>query len=145
MKSRTLPEALTSYDIKNERAEDDFYYFTFHGYIIKLNTDGNIVYYNEVDFPYNFSLHKTDEGESYYSYGAAANENDKIEGVGYQTIDYVIMNEAYEIIDSVESLVANEDIKENPLENHEFVLIDVGHYLVNSYYHEEVSNITEFI
>lgn len=58
--------------------------------------------------------------------GATANENDKIEGFGYQAVDYFIMNEAYKIIDSEESLVANEKIKENPLENHEFVFIDVS-------------------
>src|SRR5699024_6474684 len=138
---KTLPETLSNYDYENNGAEDGFYYFTYDSYIVKLSTDGEIVYYNDVGFPFNFTMHKTEDGNKYYCYGFRTNTNNKIDEIGYQPVKAVIMDESYKIVDEVESILPTDKLNVNPLDSHEFIFIDLGHYIVSSYYPEEVFNI----
>src|SRR5699024_10287727 len=138
---RTLPEGMEGYDYENNGAEDGYYYFTYESYIVKLNTDGEVVYYKDVGLSYDFKLNKTEDGDIYYSYLVKANNQDKISNIGYQTTKAVIMDENYNVVDEVESLVPTDKLDASPLENHELIVLDLHHYIISSYYPKEVNNI----
>jgi len=142
---RTLPETLANYDYENNGAEDGYYYFSYSSYLVKMSTDGQIAYYNDVGPSYNFKLNKNEDGEVYYTYQVKANANDDIDDIGSTPVKAVVMDENYNVIDEVESIIPNKDVDPNPLDMHEFVFIDVGHYIINAYYRDEVFNIPEDI
>lgn len=140
-KIRTLPKEMEDYDYENNGAEDGYYYFTYDSYIVKLNTDGEVVYYKDVGKAFDFKLNKTEDGDIYYSYLVQNNAQEYVEGIGYKTTKAVIMDEQYNVVDEVESLVPTDQIDATPLESHELVVQDLHHYIISSYYPKEVNNI----
>ncbi|GGK01650.1 hypothetical protein GCM10007063_24970 [Lentibacillus kapialis] len=138
---RTMPEEMEGYDYENNGAEDGYYYFTYESHIVKLNTDGEIVYYKDVGKAYDFKLNKTENGDIYYSYLVQNNGQEEVDGIGYKTTKAVIMDENYNVVDEVESLIPNKEVDANPLENHELIVLDLHHYIISSYYPKEVNNI----
>ncbi|MFB9974867.1 hypothetical protein FPQ10_11720 [Allobacillus sp. SKP2-8] len=137
----TLPKYLSEYKYENNGATDGFYYFTYEDYIVKLSTNGEIVYYNKVGSAYDFKANKTKDGEIYYTYMVVTNTQEKIPGIGYSTTKAVIMDENYNVVDEVRSIIETDKVHKTPLENHDFLFIDLGHYIVSSYYPEKVDNI----
>ncbi|WP_164667637.1 arylsulfotransferase family protein [Virgibacillus doumboii] len=140
---KTLPDFLSDYEYENNGASDGFYYFSYGDYIVKLSTNGQIVYYKNVGtaFSFDFKLNKTDEGEIYYSYLVRNNGHEKVPGIGYHPTKAVVMDADYNVVDEVESIKSTNLVSTNPLESHEFVFIELGHYIISSYYPEEVNNI----
>ncbi len=140
---RTLPEGLQGYRIENNGAEDGYYYFSYGNYIVKLDTNGHVVYYKDVgtEKSYDFKVNETEEGKIYYSYLVQTNRQEKIEGIGYETTKAVIMDENYQVVDEVDSILPTDLVQRTPIESHEFIFFDLGHYIVSAYYPERVYNI----
>ncbi|MFD1707732.1 aryl-sulfate sulfotransferase [Siminovitchia sediminis] len=144
---RTLPQGLSGYTVDNKGAEDGFYYFTYGDYIVKMNASGQIVYYKNLGtaYSFDFKLNTTEDGKKYYSYLVQNRTEEKVKVIGYQTTKAVIMDEHYRVVDEVDSLIPTDLVEPEPLENHDFLLLDLGHYVVSSYYAETVTNIPAHI
>lgn len=144
---RTLP---TAYDVEvsGEAYNDGYYYITQTGDLYKLNGQGEVVFFRANDvFEVNFRAHMID-GELYYSFAQGRKDSDYTvaTGVGATLSRYYIMNENYEIIDEVSALSTDMGMPEDhPLDHHEFVMLDLGHYIVIGYVNTEVDNVPEEI
>lgn len=139
---RTLHSTYDSY-ASGEGEGDGYYYFNKNDTIYKMDMSGNIVYYKEVTSGRDFKQVTIDD-TVYYTYVEAAvnNTDEKLIEIGYTQVQGVVMDENYEVIDRVEFLNTSEGMPEtHSLENHEFIMLDVGHYFVSAYVGMEVDNI----
>lgn len=122
---------------------DGYYYFEQQGTVYKMDTSGNVVFYKEVgDVARNFKPYLIND-TVYYSY-AASGENyyDYHLGVGYNQTQAVILDHEYKEIDRIEFLVETDYVhKKHSLENHDFLMLDVGHYIMSGYVGMTVNNI----
>lgn len=126
---------------------DGYYYFALREQysIYKMDTKGNIAFYKVVNSEvFDFKLHEIGD-EIYYSYlqrNADGDITPKLEGVGYMQVKAVIMNAEYEVIDEIRHMSSEGMLGERePLENHELIMLDVGHYVIAGYIGKEVNNI----
>ena len=133
----------------NNGAEDGFYYFEpTLDWICKMDTNGNIIYYKYAEKNvYDFRRETFADGNSYYCY----RETTPItEGAMYMLpttarafAKEVIMDEEYNIIKEVRGLVDSDGDIGLPLDNHEFVWLDLNHYICMSYVPKYVDNIPD--
>ena len=148
---RTLPSSFYNWQVLSDTPQEGYYYFNLNDYIYKLSTTGNVVFFKAVQGADNISggmdFKRTEvDGAVYYSYLLANTPANRpvLNGVGYGRMCAVVMNEQYEEIDHVYSLIPNGDIPENyPLENHQFTILGKGHYLISSYVGKRVTNIPD--
>ncbi|MFI3173523.1 MAG: arylsulfotransferase family protein, partial [Eubacteriales bacterium] len=128
----------------SENVEEGYYYFTQGDTIYKMDTNGDIVYYlGTTGDAHDFKAYMID-GEVYYTYLQAATEcsDEHMTGVGYYRCRAVVMNANYEIIDEMIYMVETDGVPANhSLENHEFNMLDLGHYMTTSYVATNVDNI----
>ncbi len=130
---------------------DYFMSFCTSRTIVQFDNEGNIIYYRcedeeaevQVTGLWDFKVHQiynesTGTYDVYYSYHSANTEPEGIFTPGCQPGTRVIMNEQYEIIDEIEAIAteANEYVTE--VDGHEFIMIDVGHYIVEQYVQKTV-------
>ncbi len=142
---RTLHSAYNNVT-NGEGTGDGYYYFTQSGNLYKMDTNGDIVFFSSNGaFCVNFTAHLIN-GEVYYSYAQQRNDSatPALEGAGATLSKHVIMNDQFEIIDEIVSLSTDMGMPEDhPFDHHEFVMIDVGHYIVTAYVAVDVDNIPE--
>ncbi len=144
----TLPDDFPKFRTVGSSSTDGYFYLGYSNYIMKLNSNGEVVYYKKATENTDFRRWEID-GKVYYSYiqinpspSEAMIKND----VGQGLRQVVIMNEFYQEIDWLTTLYQTEKIPENvPLENHDFYMLDLGHYIISSYYGERVYNIPEYL
>ncbi len=138
----TYPQALEIEPIEDNLNADGYYYFSPRGWLLKLDTDGALVYYKSGSGLMHFNRTEVD-GNVYYSYAQSisVDEHPKLEDAAYGTVKAVIMDENYRIIDEIDQLVASENAPEGiPLDSHQLEILGKGHYLLSAYVPERVTN-----
>ncbi len=145
----TCPAELDLGGVVSNNPAPGFYYTNYGDYICKLNERGEIIYYRKASTPSMFDCRLFD-GKLYYSYltKVESAEYPKIVGVGSYRCNAIIMDENYEQIDCIEAILPHEslpNIEGHPLDNHQFEMLGVGHYLVTAYVEEMVYNIPQLI
>ena len=131
---RTLNPAI---DIYSYGKGDGYYYFTKAGYYCQMNGNGDIVFYGYRLATYDFKPHLIN-GKLYYTVicSDAAFTQDNVKAYA------LVLNDKYAIVDKVNFLDGTLGMPENqPLDIHEFRMIDVGHYIIESYVQKRVTNI----
>ncbi len=138
----TYPKDLDITPIEDNQDGDGFYYFAPRGYALKMNTDGELVYYRTGNALMNFNRTEVD-GQVFYSYseGVSVEEHPKLEDAAYGTIKSVVMDENFRIIDEVTELISTENVPSGmPLDSHQFEILGENHYLISAYVAETVTN-----
>lgn len=134
-----------NYTSYGENKEDVFYYMDYNDAAVKTNNKGEAVFYKYTKFIRDFRRNEID-GEVYYTYLERANEEDydNIDVTGCQHMRLIVLDENYNVVDRVDYLETNNGIEErHSIENHEYQMLALGHYIVSSYTAMEVDNIPE--
>lgn len=141
---RTLPSTFPEYTTTGESPyEGDYYVTTYSGvsnqYIFKLNTVGDLTFYKETTGSC-FNFTKVNANNKIRYCYLEENLNDiAYENIGYRPCDLVVLDENYNLINTIRAK-ANGILTENmPLENHDYIYLDDNHYIVSVYvaYNEE--------
>lgn len=132
----TLPESSLIGDIEKSDSELDagFYYVAYNNSIFKMSTTGEVVYYRLVNDSNLFNRTEID-GVVYYSYleEIISEEYGDVDVTGSLRAQAIVMDEHYQEIDVVTSIIATDNVGALPLDNHQFEIIDLGHYLISAY------------
>lgn len=145
---RTMPSDFPEYKLVGESEYEGDYYLTLQPkpfYMMKISNDGKVLYYKKDDTNpfFDFKKHNIN-GKVRYSY-LEVNRNIPTVGLFYELGDIVILDENYNEIDRV-TLKDNGEVKaDSGVENHDFIMIDDGHYIVSSYELRIVDNVSEDI
>lgn len=140
----TLPNDFPQYNFIGESPYEGEYYLTIQGspfYLLKLNKKGDVVYYkrSENNMFSDFKKHTID-GEVRYSYHEVTNKYPST-SEAYTLGDIVILDEKYNEIDRI-NFIGNNEVREGySVENHDFLMIDDGHYIISTYLPMIVNNI----
>lgn len=122
------------------------YTFLVDRFCLRVGTDGSIVYYRNLaclndHSAANFMAQDTADGRFYTYY---AELNPALQGMGYVSGMYVVMDENYKEIDYI-TLLPNDDKNhthgEGYLDEHEFLLLGRNHWISLSYTKLHVSNL----
>ena len=148
-----IAEGLPEYTINGETdLEGNFFIsFVYSKNLIMLDGKGNIVWSMHKDPGadgvqagcWDFKKHIVD-GKTYYSYHDQNSSYDKYGIEGYAPGDRVIMNSEFKEIKRInfQKSPTNEQIyKGHPLDGHDFLLIDLDHYIMSGYVKEVVYNV----
>lgn len=128
------------------KPEPGVYSFLVDDFLLRIDTDGNIVYYRNLacvsnHTTANFRAYDTSEGR-FYTYFVELNP--ALAGLGYVSGMFVLMDENYREIDYI-TLLPNDDKNhthgEGYLDEHEFVLLGRNHWISLSYTKLRVSNL----
>lgn len=120
---------------------DLYYYFDYNDAAVKTDNLGNPLTFIMTDFIRDFRKYEFD-GKTYYSYLERAQEYDNIDVVGAAHMRLIITNDKYQEIDRVEYLISGDDIINNhSIENHEYQVLGLGHYIVSAYSAQDVDNV----
>ena len=144
----TLPSDFPEYNFVGKSQTEGDYYLTIQGapfYLLKLNNDGEVIYYkrSKNNMFSDFKKHNID-GKVRYSYQEATNKYPDV-SLAYTMGDIVILNEQYNEIDRV-NFIGNDGVKEGySVENHDFLMIDDGHYIISTYLPMIVNNIPDSV
>ncbi|MFI3173466.1 MAG: arylsulfotransferase family protein [Eubacteriales bacterium] len=124
----------------SEDLVDGYYYFTQGNMMYKMDTAGNVVYYKRGNLQFtDFKPYEID-GELYYSYLEDVDPSNYLEATGESQA--VIMNANYEIVDTIPYLSTANGIAENqPLSSYDFIMLDLGHYIITGNMNTNVNNI----
>ncbi len=138
----TLPQSHMIGDVVVNDPESGFYYLAYNNSIFKMSTAGEVVYYKMVNDVTYFNRTEVD-GVVYYSYleEIFSDEFDNVDLTGSLRCQAVVMDEHYQEIDVVKAIIATDGVDALPLDNHQFEIIDLGHYIVSAYNEKMVYNI----
>lgn len=126
------------------------YYFCAGNFIVKMDTRGKIVYYKRgvsahdpgVASVRDFKRAETPDGKVRYVYMQERTPK----RTPHELARYVIMDERYNIIDSLDYMHKSDLLPENVApEGHEFMYFDDGHYLLQTYFVQRVTNIPDSV
>ena len=144
--NRKLPR----YDVEGETdLEGNFFIsFVYTKNIIMLDGKGNVVWSKHEDAPgdgvqtgyWDFKKHVID-GKVYYSYHDQDSKNDKFGLPGFAPGERVIMDSKFREIKRISFEKSDIVEKGHPLDGHDFLLIDLDHYIMSGYLKERVYNI----
>lgn len=144
---------LPEYTITGETdLEGNFFIsFVYSKNIIMLDGKGSIVWSKHEDAPDNgvktgywdFKKHVVD-GNTYYSYHDQNADWDKLGIEGFAPGERVILDSDFKEVKRI-TLEASDTVeKGHPLDGHDFLLIDLDHYIMSSYLKTRVYNIPEY-
>ncbi len=137
---RTLHENI-NFSTQGE-SDDGYYYFDYNNGAVKMDNEGNVVFYKVTEFIRNFKKYEID-GKTYYGHLEQAYVYDNITVEGAKHMKLIVMDDEYNIVDTVDYLNASNGIHENhSLENHDYQILDLGHYIVTAYVAEDVDNVS---
>ena len=144
---RSLPNEMSKFYTIGD-GETGKYYFTVAGWLIKMNHDGEVAFYKRTNGCSDFKRYEFD-GKIRYTYLELCDSplyNQIRQGEG-PTSRAVIMDETYRTIEEVPYLMPTtaELFDRYPLDDHEFVMLGDGHYIVISYLCKRVNNIPDSI
>lgn len=142
----TLPSGFPDYFVNFSSPTNGVYYLDLQPYIIKMDTKGNILYYNQVNGK---DFRRWEIGDIVrYSYFTSDTVVRKLEGVPTSSEKWVIMDENYNIIDQVNSILG-ENYKSNyektPLDAHDAIFLGDNHYIILAYKGTRVTNIPQAV
>ena len=122
--------------------------FVYSRNIIMLDGKGRIVWSKHEEQPYegastgwwDFKKHIVD-GKTYYSYHDQTGAYDNYGLEGYAPGERVILDENFNEVKRIKFEASNVVSKGDPLDGHDFLLIDLDHYILSGYIHETVFNV----
>lgn len=122
--------------------------FVYSRNIIMLDGKGRIVWSKHEEQPYegastgwwDFKKHVVD-GKTYYSYHDQTGAYDNYGLEGYAPGERVILDENFNEVKRIKFESSNVVSKGDPLDGHDFLLIDLDHYILSGYIHETVFNV----
>ena len=125
-----------------------FISFVYTSNIMMLDGKGNVVWYKHEDEPmdgvkcgmWDFKKHVID-GKVYYSYHDQDGKNDKYGLPGYAPGERVILDSDFNEIKRITFEKSDIVDKGHPLDGHDFLLIDLDHYIMSGYIKDRVYNI----
>ena len=132
--------------------DGDFYIsFVYTKIIVKMDGKGNIVWYKHEDTSndpiptgyWDFKKHIID-GKTYYSYHDQDIQYDKYGLEGYAPGQRVILDENFNEVKRISFEKSNIVDKGHPLDGHDFLLIDLNHYIMSGYIKDRVYNIPDY-
>ena len=147
---KTLPADYPELSTFGSGSKPGRYYFTAQGYLTKIDEKGNIVFYQKellkgglctdiVDFKQVI----TESGKKRFVFGRKSFDSNL---ATYQAYEWVIMDEQYNTVDTVKYMANSENIDKKIMhDNHDFLLIDDGHYIEAAYVNERVYNIPNYV
>lgn len=143
----SLSNNFPKYNVTANSPYDGDYYLTTHNeehnFVFKLNNDGNIIFYKEVESnPFDFKKITTEDGKIRYGYLLQDKDSTKrINAVGYSPTYLVILDENYNEINKITMEKSKNIDVGTELENHDFIYINDNHYIVSSYQKVKATNI----
>lgn len=147
---KTLPTDYPELSTYGCGAEPGIYYFTIQGYLTKMDEKGNIVFYQkellkggECTDIVDFKQVITESGTKRYVFGRRSFDSNLST---YQAYEWVIMDERYNIVDTIKYMAESENIDKKIMhDNHDFLLLDDGHYIEAAYVNKRVYNIPKIV
>lgn len=135
----SLSKNFPKYNVTANSPYDGDYYLTTHNeehnFVFKLDNNGNIIFYKEVESnPFDFKKITTEDGKVRYGYLLQDKDSTKrINAVGYLPAYLVILDENYNEINKITMEKSKNIDAGTELENHDFIYINDNHYIVSSY------------
>lgn len=122
--------------------------FVYSRDIIMLDGKGGIVWSKHEDQPaeglttgwWDFKKHVID-GKTYYSYHDQTGAYDNYGLEGFAPGERVIMDENFNEVKRITFEASSVTAKGDPLDGHDFLLIDLDHYILSGYIHDTVYNV----
>ena len=116
--------------------------------LIMLDGKGNIVWSKHEEQPkegantgwWDFKKHQVN-GKTYYSYHDQTGAYDDYGLTGYAPGERVILDENFNEVKRITFEASDVTAKGAPLDGHDFLLIDLDHYILSGYIHDTVYNI----
>lgn len=151
----TLPQAIPDMSITGEGVSADdsgVYTFAVDKFMLRVNTEGELIYYRNMNCVGEMQVENFApqllEGKQYYTTFVELHRDYRNVQGGFSSGMYLVMDENYKEVEQV-SLQANEDQNhthgEGYLDQHEFVILDEGHYLTLSYTPLLVDNLPDSV
>ncbi len=123
-----------------------FLSFVYSRNIMMLDGQGNIVWSKHEDQPedqhtgwWDFKKHDID-GKTYYSYHDQIPGYDNFGFVGYAPGERVILDENFNEVKRITFEESDTVEKGHPLDGHDFLMIDLDHYIVSGYLKDTIYN-----
>ncbi len=128
-----------------------FISFVYSKNIMMLDGKGEVVWYKHEDAPadgthtgfWDFKKHDVG-GTTYYSYHDQIAGFDKLGIEGYAPGERVILDEKFNEVKRIRFEQSDIVEKGHPLDGHDFLLIDLDHYIMSGYIRDKVYNIPGF-
>lgn len=149
-KKPVVAEGLAPITVKGETnlPGNFFLSFAFSRNLIMLDGKGNIVWskHEEETKPgihtglWDFKKHKV-KGKTYYSYHDQTGNHDKFGIAGFAPGERVILDEHFKEVKRIRFEKSDVTAKGDPLDGHDFLLIDLDHYILSGYIRDRVYNI----
>ena len=122
--------------------------FVYSRDIALLDGKGNIVWSKHEDQPaegastgwWDFKKHVVD-GKTYYSYHDQTGAYDSYGLEGFAPGERVILDENFNEVKRITFEASRVTKKGDPLDGHDFLMIDLDHYILSGYIHETVYNV----
>lgn len=148
-KIHTVNELMPDLEIVNngvEEADKGVYSFSVDRFFLRVNTDGELVYYRNMScvgerdgkelMAENFAAQDTLDGGRYYSAFIELEPDFRNANGGFSSGCYLVMDENYQDLDKV-VLAPNDSENQNHgegyLDQHEFLILGEDHYILLSY------------
>jgi len=146
-------DVLPGYTIEGKTDLDGNFYisFVYSKDIIMLDGKGEVVWFKHEDAPadgtmtgyWDFKKHVID-GETYYSYHDQLDGQDKLGIEGYAPGERVILDSGFNEVKRITFEASDTVAQGHPLDGHDFLLIDLDHYIMSGYIKDRVYNIPDY-
>lgn len=144
----TLPNAYRGIFTTSLSHNEGYYYFTLRNAIYKMNSSGDIVYFNKTEKPVlGFQPHEIN-GKMFYSYLASYGDFifEPQPGFERNSMYVVILDENYQKYNTILGLMPTKKVGPNGiLAINGFHLIDEDHYILFGTTNKEVNNIPTYL
>lgn len=125
-----------------------FLSFVYSRNIIMLDGHGSIVWSKHEEQPapnattgwWDFKKHEVN-GKTYYSYHDEPGTYDNFGFEGFAPGERVILDENFEEVKRIKFEQSDTVEADHPLDGHDFLLIDLDHYIMSGYLHDTVYNV----
>lgn len=148
-KNAIVAEGLPEFDVsgKTDFKGNFFLSFVYSRNIIMLDGKGEIVWSKHEEQPWknkmtgwwDFKKHEVD-GKTYYSYHDQIGTYDNYGFEGYAPGERVILDENFKEVKRIKFEKSDVTKKGAPLDGHDFLLIDLDHYILSGYIKDTIHN-----
>lgn len=144
-----IADNLIEFEVSGETDLSGNFYLSFiqNRDLILLDGQGNVVWSKHEEQPtedattglWDFKKHDVD-GTTYYSYHDQTGAYDDYDLEGYAPGERVILDENFNEIKRITFEKSDVTKQGDPLDGHDFLMIDIDHYILSGYIHDTVYN-----
>ncbi len=149
-KKPVVAEGLAKISVEGETDLPGHFFlsFVFSRNLIMLDGKGNIVWSKHEEQPqegattgwWDFKKHVVN-GKTYYSYHDQTGNYDNYGLIGYAPGERVILDENFNEVKRITLEASEVTEKGAPVDGHDFLMLDLDHYILSGYLHDTVYNI----